>query len=171
MMNSRKTKLSIVLSIFCLLALNAAISNAQVTTTTKLDYKNNPVWISMMNDPNANYYETVKAFKEFFTDRFLPEEPWDRAQEGGDPFEKEVGLEEEDGSGKKSANELKRESYKQNPNEPNYAEEVRAFKGWFYSTKPWVQSDGSILSPAQQQLIIEKQKNELEEAEKTNNKK
>lgn len=171
MKNTRKTKLSLVLSIFCFLVIAPSISMAQVSTTTKLDYKNNPVWISMMNDPNANYYETVKAFREFFSDRFLPEEPWDRAQEGGDPFEKEVGLEVEDGSGKKSANELKRESYKQDPNEANYAEEVRAFKGWFYSIKPWVQSDGSILSPAQQQVIIEKQQNELKEAEKLNNKK
>ena len=69
MMNTRKTKLSLVLSIFCFLVLTPAISNAQVSTATKSDYKNNPVWISMMNDPNANYYETVKAFREFFNDR------------------------------------------------------------------------------------------------------
>jgi hypothetical protein len=171
MKNLRNTYLVIVVLVANFLLLTPTKSTAQESTTSKPDYKNNPLWITMMNDPNANYFETVKAFREFFADRFLPEEPWDRAQEGGDPFEKEVGLEVEDGSGKKSENELKRESYKQDPNEPNYAEEVRAFKGWFYGTKPWVQSDGTIVNPAQQQEIIEKQQNELKETERKANEK
>lgn len=146
----------------------ACVGHAQTNSNQKKDYKNSPEWISMMHDPNANYFETVIAFREFFMDRFLPEEPWDMAKEGGDPFEKEVGLEVEDGSGKKSEKEKAREAKKQNPNEPNYADEVRAFKSWFYSIQPWVQSDGSIMSQSDQQLIIEKQQKELKELEKTN---
>jgi hypothetical protein len=170
MKNFRNITLMLFLSAVSFLFLTPARSNAQANSENNKDYKNNPLWISMMNDPDANYFETVKAFREFFTDRYLPEEPWDRAMEGGDPFEKEVGLEVEDGTGKKSENEKKREQYKQNPNEPNYSEEVRAFKGWFYSTQPWVQSDGRILSPAEQQVIIEKQQKELKETERTNGK-
>ena len=157
------------LSLCFFFALN--IASAQTNSTSKIDYKNNPEWIKMMNDPKANYYETVKAFREFFEDRFLPEEPWDRAKDGGDPFEKEVGLEVYDGSGKKSQKELEREAKKQDPNEPNYSEEVRAFKNWFYSVQPWVKSDGTIMTQEEQQAIIQKQQEELKEIEKSNQKK
>lgn len=165
----KKLKLTPFLTLSLLLV--SCIALAQKTPSSQKDYKNNPEWIKMMNDPNANYFETVKAFRTFFEDRFLPEEPWDRAQEGGDPFEKEVGLEVYDGSGKKSQKELDREAKTQDPNAPNYSEEVRAFKSWFYSIQPWVKSDGSIMSQAEQQAIIQKQQDELKEIEKINTKK
>lgn len=33
------------------------------------DYKSYPYWIEMMNDPDANFYETQKAFYEYWADR------------------------------------------------------------------------------------------------------
>ena len=171
MKNTKISLDSLIYSVLSIVLINSTFLFAQTSSKSEKDYKNNPEWISMMNNPNANYYETVKAFRDFFMDRFLPEEPWDRANEGGDPFEKEVGLEVENGSGKKSEMEKERERKIQNPNEPNYSEEVRAFKSWFYSIKPWVQSDGSIMNPADQQLIIKKQQSELKEIEKANGKK
>jgi len=124
----------------------------------------------MMNDTSANYFETVKAFREFFKERYLPEEPWEKQQEGGDSFEIEVGLEDEKKDGKKSDKEKERENRKQDPNEPNYAAEVRAFKSWFYSIKPWVRADGSITGPKEQQAIIDQQQQELKATEKANGK-
>ena len=134
----------------------------------KVNYEKEPAWIKMMDDPNANYFETIKAFKKYYRERPLPEEPNEVA--GGDAFEKEIGLEEENGK-KKSKRELKREARKLGLNEINYAGEVRAFRAWFYSIQPWVKADGSIISPAEQQAIIEKQQNELKEIEKANSKK
>jgi hypothetical protein len=124
----------------------------------------------MMNDTSANYFETVKAFREFFKERYLPEEPWEKQQEGGDSFEIEVGLEDETEDGKKSEREREREKRKQDPNEPNYADEVRAFKSWFYAVKPWVREDGSIIGPIERQAIVDRQQSELKAIEKANGK-
>lgn len=132
-----------------------------------IDYKSSPVWIQMMNDTSANYFETVKAFREYFKERPLPKEPFE--VEGEDDFEKEVGLEEYEG-GKKSKRELRREARRRNPNEPDYTAEVRAFRGWFYRIKPWVREDGSIIGPKEQQAIIDGQQAELKATEKANGK-
>ena len=45
----------------------------------------------MMDDPNANFFATVKAFRNYYKDRPLPKEP--NEVEGEDDFEKQVGLE------------------------------------------------------------------------------
>lgn len=44
----------------------------------------------MMDDPKANYYETLKAFRVYWKDRVLPKEPFET--EGAESFEREVGL-------------------------------------------------------------------------------
>ncbi len=141
---------------------------AQEKKPRKINYEKEPAWITMMDDPNANYYETIKAFKKYYKERPFPEEPKEMSE--GDSFEKEIGLEEENG-GKKSKRELKREARRINPNEPNYSGEVRAFRAWYYSIKPWVREDGSIISQEERQAIVEKQQAELKEIEKANIKK
>ena len=151
----------LILIIFCVAF--ASIANAQRKQSSE---KTIPKWVVMMNDPNANYYQTVKAFREFFKDRVLPKEPGE--VEGHDDFEKQVGLEQENGSKseRERERERERELKKQNPSEPNYAFEVRAFKGWFYSTKMWVRADGSIISAKERQDIVDKQQQELKATEK-----
>ncbi len=49
-----------------------------------------------------------------------------------------------------------------------YASDVRAFKGWVKSIKPWVREDGSIVSPEEQQKIIDAQLQELKKIEELN---
>jgi hypothetical protein len=137
------------------------------TVNAQNELKKEPVWIKMMDDPNANYFETIKAFRNYYKERPLPKEP--NEIEGEDSFEKEVGLEENEGK-KKSKREIKREARKANPKEPSYAAEVRAFRGWFNSIKPWVRADGSIISKEEQQAIIDKQQEELKAIEKANGK-
>lgn len=149
-----------------ILLLFATEIQAQKKASNK-EYKNNPVWIQMMNDTTANYFETVKAFRVYFTERPLPKEP--NEVEGEDAFEKEVGLEENEGK-KKSKRELKREAKKIDPNQPDYAAEVRAFRSWFNSIKPWVRDDGSIVGPKERQAIIDQQQKELKAIEKANGK-
>jgi len=151
-----------------LIATAIFLFSAMVHAQPAINYKKKPEWIRMMNDTSANYYETVKAFRLFFKDRVLPKEA--NEMEGRDSFEKEVGLE---GENEKNEKERKRElkKKKQNPAEPDYSAEVRAFKGWFYSTKPWVREDGSIIGPAERQQIVDRQQQELKEIEKRNGKK
>jgi hypothetical protein len=148
-------------------AMMLTITTVAQTVYKRSDYKKHPVWIQMMNDTTANYFETVKAFREFFKDRVLPKEPFEL--EGSDAFEREVGLEKEGKTGE-SEKEKKREKAKINPAEQDYSAEVRAFKGWFYSVKPNVRSDGRIIGPAERQSIIDRQQKELKEVEKANRK-
>jgi hypothetical protein len=127
-----------------------------------------PAWIQMMNDPKANFFETVKAFRKYYKERPLPKEP--NEVEGEDDFEKQVGLEEANGK-KKSKRELEREARRAGPNDIVYSAEVRAFRGWFYSVQPWVRSDGSIIPKEEQQAIIDRQQEELKAVENSNGKK
>ena len=133
------------------------------------DYKNKPLWIEMMRDPNVNYFETIKAFREFWKDRILPEEPFE--DKAGDKFEFEVGLIEANESEFEREREERKRKRKGNQETLLYAADVRAFKGWFYSIKPWVRADGSIVSIEEQQQILDKQRQELNEIEMNNNKK
>lgn len=122
-------------------------------------YRKHPVWIDMMNDPKANYYETIKAFREYWKDRELPKEEFENGTQ--DEFEKEVGLVEEEEHERKRA--VKKGV--------SYASEVRAFKGWLQSNKSWVRPDGSIISEDERQQIINQQRTELKEIERKNEKK
>jgi hypothetical protein len=80
-------------------------------------------------------------------------------------FEKEIGLADADGK-----SERERELKNNRPGENDYSDQVRAFKGWYYSVKPWVRADGSIVGPVEQQHIINKQQEELNAIEKSNRK-
>lgn len=131
-------------------------------------YKSEPVWIQLMNDTSANYFETCKAFREYYEDRAMPKEPFE--VEVSDSFEREIGLDDHDG-GAKSEKEKEREGRKLNPNEISYAAEVRAFRGWFFETKPWVRDDGQIIGPVERQQIVDKQTQELKAIERANGKK
>ena len=133
------------------------------------EYKNKPIWIDMMKDPNVNYYETIKAFREFWKDRILPEEPFEDSSK--DKFELEVGLIEENDSEREYKREERLRKRKGNREAHLYAAEVRAFRGWFYAIKPWVRADGSIISLEEQKEILNAQKRELEEVENKNKQK
>ncbi len=160
MANSLKLFLTILL-------LFVTISQAQ-NKSSNVKSEKKPDWILMMDDPNANFFETVKAFRKYYKDRPLPKEP--NEVEGEDDFEKQVGLEEASGK-KKSKRELEREARKAGPNGIIYSAEVRAFRGWFYSVQPWVRTDGSIISKEEQQAIIDRQHEELKAVENSNGKK
>ena len=153
----------------CLLIIAVLICLAKVNAQSgsiNANYKKNPVWIQMMNDTSANYYETIKAFREYFRDRLLPKEPLEK--DGADSFEKAIGLEENEGEIYKDKDKDK--DKRKRKNEPALSAEVRAFKGWFYSIQPWVLDDGRIVGPIEQQAIIDKQQYELKTIEKANNK-
>jgi len=167
-------KFIITLILLCILSLK---SFGQIKYSRK-EYTNKPMWIQMMNDTSVNYFETVKAFRIYFKRRPLPKEP--NEVEGTDRFEIEVGLEnEEDGATmedkirertKEKIRQEDLEARRVNRNEPSYSAEVRAFRGWFYSIKPWVKADGRIIGPKERQAIIDNQRRELSNEERANRK-
>lgn len=130
-------------------------------------FSKEPVWIIMMNDPQANYFQTLNAFRDYYKNRILPKEPFEN--EEMEVFEKEVGLINDKESEEKRERRLK--GKKPRTNEQDYSAEVRAFKGWMQAVKPWVRADGSIVSAAEQQSILDKQSQELKELELKNGKK
>lgn len=164
-------KINILSLTLVVLLFGNTLSKAQESKTkyNSKQYKKQPIWIDMMNDPNANYYETIKAFREYWKKRSLPKEPFE--SEKMETFEREVGLLKEGESEKEREREEEKRLKRRKSSELSYAAEVRAFKGWMQNVKPWLREDGSIITPEEQQKIIEKQNQELKEIEKKNGKK
>jgi len=127
----------------------------QAKQYTKRQMRKTPVWIILMNDPTANYYTTITAFREFWKNRPLPKEPFE--EKGAEQFEKEVGLIGDNESEENREREERNASPKKREEANHYAAEVRAFKGWLMEVKPWVLSDGSIVPQAERQRIIDEQ--------------
>lgn len=149
------------------LCASAAFSQNTQMQYDRSKYRNEPVWIAMMNDPQANYYETILAFRTFWKGYALPGEPIEL--ERNDRFEREVGLETETPS--KDPNERAREKEREKNKKKriidgqNFAFEVKQFKGWMIDAKPWVQPDGHILTIEERQAILDQQQRELKAAE------
>jgi hypothetical protein len=167
-----KRQLGIVLLFLLFLCINfTSLAQDTVKKYNSRKFRKKPIWIEMMNDPNANYYQTIEAFREYWEDRVLPEEPFENHET--DTFEREVGLEQDEESEEEREREHDRKEKKQKrkgkPDETMlYASEVRAFKGWIKAVKPWVREDGSIVSPEEQQRIIDAQTEELKKIEELN---
>src|SRR6478609_2373630 len=103
----------VILSVlFFLFISTLALSQSAGKKYNSKKYKKEPVWIEMMNDPKANYFETIKAFREYWKDRVLPKEPFET--EGAESFEREVGLINEKESEKEREREEKKRSKRNN---------------------------------------------------------
>ncbi len=120
-------------------------------------YKEQPVWIEMMHDPGANFYETVKAFREYWEGYELPGEPEVLEQNGR--FKRDIGL--------KPDKVITRDTTPQRPlpkrtdaNGNEFLFEVKQFKGWYRDAQAWVQKDGHVLTLEERQQIIEQQQKE-----------
>lgn len=170
-MNGKRQK-GIILVFLCLFCVGfTGLAQETVKKYHQRQFRKKPIWIEMMNDPNANYYQTIEAFRAFWEDRVLPEEPFENHEL--DTFEREVGLESDEESKEERIREHERKEKKRKrkgkPDETIlYASEVRAFKAWIKAVKPWVREDGSIVSQEEQQRIINSQNEELKKIEELN---
>ena len=166
MFSSRKIFARLLGLVFC--SVMAMAQNSSNTYNPK-KYKKEPLWIQMMDDPKANYYETIKAFRVYWKDRVLPKEPFET--EGAESFEREVGLVTDKESEEKREREEKKRAKRNKTKGVDYSAEVRAFKGWIQGVKPWVKEDGSIVTEQERQAIVDKQQREIKELENKNGKK
>ena len=119
----------------CLIA--GYISHAQqVNAYTEKDYARNPVWIKMIKDTAANYFEAEKAFKIYFRHHEKPEGEHDvigeRAKEEKNPSKRERRRMQE---------------------EEHMRMEVKRYEHWRDKMAPYVQADGTILTPSQRLKI------------------
>jgi hypothetical protein len=105
------------------------------STAKKLNYSKHPYWIEMMNDPKANYFETLKAFEQFWQNKKLPLEEDDVIGQTKKEPTKNNFL----SKWFKSKEEREEEEIKK------YSFEVKKFKHWKLKVTPFVQEDGTIL--------------------------
>lgn len=127
---------------------------AQSTDENKVDYKTNPVWIKMIDNPNTNFYEAMKAYKMYWEGR---EKPSEEEEEMGELTKEKI-------------REMKREERRNKPVDTKSAEEReqlvdkeyinyqnKRFMGWVHDVKPFVQEDGHILTEQERIDIWKKQ--------------
>ena len=132
---------------------------------TKYDpatYKDKPVWIDMMKDPNANFYETLRAFRSYWEGYEMPEEPEETEQ--NDHFMRDIGWQPD--AVKTEDTDIPEplpERVDINGNDLLF--EVKQFKGWFRNAQPWVQKNGLVMPIEERQQLIDRQRKELKEVE------
>ncbi len=90
-----------------------------------------PSWITMMDDPNVNYFEAVKSFEQYWKDK-------ERPVVENEMFESAENKEKEEAIRQKKA--------KLKPDDPAvlYAFEYKRFLWWMREMEPFVQPDGRI---------------------------
>ncbi len=114
-------------------------------TYSEMYMMKHPVWIEMMDNPEVNYFEAVKAFNLFWKNRDSP-------------------VEEEEVLGKKHDQEKRKHGFvfrlfqKREEAARLYAFEHKKFKHWLLMVEPYVQPDGHILSKEAQLKIWEQEK-------------
>jgi ribosome-binding ATPase YchF (GTP1/OBG family) len=125
-----------------------------------------PKWVLMMDDPNANYYEALKAYEEYWKTHPMPMEE-EEEMEGALP-EKGVSEKEMKREERERERELERRK-KLRGADLEVAEYLKyqnkRFKNWAREVKPWVQEDGRILTDEERTAIWKKQQEELRQQE------
>lgn len=120
----------------------------------------------MMDDPNANYYEALKAYEEYWKTHPMPMEE-EEEMEGALP-EKGVSEKEMKREERERERELERRK-KLRGADLEVAEYLKyqnkRFKNWAREVKPWVQEDGRILTDEERTAIWKKQQEELRQQE------
>lgn len=122
---------SLILSLSC---------HAQSQTHSDKEYSKHPLWIEMMDDSTANYFEIKKAFDLFWQNKPLPtEEEEIIGERNGKAREKESFLH----------NLFKSKKEKREEDSNKYAFAYKKFKRWELINLPYVQEDGRILTASE----------------------
>ena len=138
-------KNSLIILIFCLIIQTI---NSQ-TANKKLNYYKHPYWIEMMNNPKSNYFETLKAYEQFWQNKKLTNEEDDIiGQTKIEPNKKSFLA-----KWFKSKEEREEEEIKK------YSFEIKKFKHWKLKVMPYVQEDGTILDADARLKLWQEQKN------------
>ncbi len=110
------------------------------TTYTEKDYARKPVWIQMIEDTTANYYEVEKAYNIYWDHHEPPEEEHDVI---GEKKERE------------KIPSVRKQRKIEREGEMRMA--VRKYMRWRERMLPYVQPDGRILTPSERLAIWQAQ--------------
>lgn len=140
-------KLRALLSTLLMVCIFYSANAQEKKTNPRSDDKTNPNWISMMQDPQVNYYDAVKAFESYWEGKIEPEEEEELINEG------KITTTEADSlrTVRASWTQIQRNEYE-------YIKyQFKRFKDWKRTVFPFVQSDGRILSEQERLEIFQKQ--------------
>lgn len=106
-------------------------------------YKSQPLWINMMNDPNANYYEACRAFYAYWEGKKVPAETEGEAMDLGN-----------------EKNQKSEEKKERIPEESQrYVYEYKQFKHWELVMKNMIDVEtGRIMTIDEVQELITKER-------------
>ncbi|XZF16198.1 hypothetical protein ACTHGU_08675 [Chitinophagaceae bacterium MMS25-I14] len=128
------------LFILCLLLAGSFQTKAQQHTATSLAnermYARKPLWINMMEDTMANYFEVKKAFTIYFEHHEQPEGEEDEINE----YRERQKIPSKRKQRKITAENILRM-------------QVKHYYSWLNETLPYVQDDGRILTPSERLSI------------------
>lgn len=125
------------------------IASAQTAQDKTKLYQKSPEWIAMMDDTLTNYFEAQKAFDIYWSIRPLPVEEDDIIGHTEMKPEKRSNW---------LSNIFKSRKEKRAEESERYAFQYKKFNNWLRAMYPYVQEDGSILTPSQRMAIWEQQK-------------
>lgn len=140
-----------VIKLIVILSFITIISYGQDSKVKRIpDYKTEPVWITMMDDPYVNYYEAKKAFDEYWSIRIEPEDEDELITEGKyTKFQIDSARNERSQWPQTKLNEYMELKY-----------QFKRFKDWKRTVFPYVQADGRILSDQERMQIYQQQQQE-----------
>ncbi|WP_156026872.1 hypothetical protein [Sporocytophaga myxococcoides] len=142
----------------CSVQTQGAYGNSRkVSKATLRAYRKDPLWISMMSDSAANYYDILLAYDQYWKKRPEPdvEEEFERKQNKKEGREEE---EEEEESKRSLVGRLFHSEEKEVTESAQYMIEYKRFKSWRKDVLPYVQPDGSILTQEQRLEIYKNQR-------------
>lgn len=124
-----------------------AIAQEKKTAAFPENYREQPVWIKMMDQPDVNYYEAIKAFETYWEGKIEPEEESELITEGHITTAQADSLRE----ARANWTQAQRNEYEL------LKYHFKRFKDWKRTNFPFVQSDGRILSEQERLEIWQKQ--------------
>lgn len=126
--------------LFWALALSVSVAAQNQATYTDRDYMKKPLWIAMMDDPAANFFEVEKAYELYWLKH---EKPEGEHEEIGEHAEREKV------PSKRRQRKISAE------NDLRLA--MKRYEVWNDQTRPYVQPDGRILSTEERLKIWQDQ--------------
>jgi hypothetical protein len=118
-------------------------ANAQTRTYSEKEYAKEPLWIPMLDDTLANFFEVEKAFNVYFKHNDLPASEHDMIGEHA---------EREKNPSKRKQVKIEQDSY--------LRRQVKKYHRWHEKMLPFVQTDGRILTPTERLAIWQQIKDE-----------
>jgi hypothetical protein len=109
------------------------------------EFRNHPLWVNMMDDSTVNYHTAKAAFEEFWRGKPTPEQLNEGEIEGEEEHERNIFARIF-----KSDKRFKEEIVV-------FAFEHRKFNYWLRKNAPYVREDGTIMSQAERDAIVQKE--------------